>query len=349
MGHGQNITDLESSKEVWKMEQYYFRCGENASETKSMIEDEIEQWLTSRELGQIVETFGGRIPRKKNTVDLAKWLLDFSDIWDYRRKQREAKDSGTGEAARWLINNDVVSAKQESIVLNNSEKLGLKGIAEPFLRQYDYIIALGGARMSCLFRPQWVWELIQRKGYSPRAAVMLSGMRPVSDSERAATDTYAPGAATEFDLINAGAEKVFGLETEYTEERYHSSNQNNSWAIRRYETSKYSFPILSVSGPSSQPEIRRANSADTFRFFAERQQIPSESRVMLVTSQIYVPYQQLEAIRTWAIPNNVYIETVGFPAEWNDTKQQGMMTAANYLQEIRSTIQAANRYLDSVK
>lgn len=69
---------------------------------------------------------------------------------------------------------------------------------------------------------------------------------------------------------------------------------------------------------------------------------------MLVTSQIYVPYQQLEAIRTWAIPNNVYIETVGFPAEWNDTKQQGMMMAANYLQEIRSTIQAANRYLDSV-
>lgn len=330
------------------MEQFYFRCGKNASETKSMIGDEIEEWLTSRELGQIVEAFGGRIPEEKNTASRAKWLLDFSDIWDYRRRQREAKDSGTGEAARWLINNAAVSVEKEVIVLHNSEKLGLRGTAEPLLRQYDYIIALGGARMSCLFRPQWVWELIQREGYSPRAVVMLSGMRPVSDSERVATDTYAPGAATEFDLINAGAEKVFGLEMEYTEERYHSSNPNNSWAIRRYETSKYLFPILSVSGPSSQPEIRRANSADTFRFFSEKQQILPESRVLLVTSQIYVPYQQLEAIRTWAIPNNVYIETVGFPVEWNDTKQQGMMTAANYLQEIRSTIQAVNRYLDSV-
>lgn len=72
-----------------------------------------------------------------------------------------------------------------------------------------------------------------------------------------------------------------------------------------------------------------------------------ERRVLLVTSQIYVPYQQLGAIRTWAIPNNVYVEIVGFPTEWN-TNQQGMMEAANYLQEIRSTIQSVNRYIENI-
>ena len=82
-----------------------------------------------------------------------------------------------------------------------------------------------------------------------------------------------------------------------------------------------------------------------FAFLPKKQQIQPESKVLLITSQIYVPYQQMEAVRTWAIPNNIYVETVGFPTEWNDSKQQGMMLAANYLQEVRSTIQAINRYL----
>lgn len=329
------------------MRQYYFRCGGNTSETKNIIKDEIIQWITSSELQQIVESFGGSLPKGENTVKLARWLLDFSDVWDYRRRQREAMDAKTGEAARWLISSDMISKEQEKIVLENSVNLGLRETSDPLLEQYDYIIALGGARMSCLFRPKFLFELLTEKQYCPKAVVMLSGMRPISDSERAATDIYAPGADTEFDLINAGAEKVFALEKEYMEERYHSSNANSSWAVRRYEK-QYPYPIISVSGPSSQPETRRANSADTFCFFAKKYKISPESRVLLVTSQIYVPYQQLEAIRTWAIPNNVYVETVGFPPSWNNISQQGMMTAANYLQEIRSTIQAVNRYLDSV-
>ena len=166
------------------------------------------------------------------------------------------------------------------------------------------------------------------------------------DTEREVTDMYAPAALTEFDLINAGAERAFDLEREYEEKKYCNPNVNKSWAIRTYINSQYEFKIQSVSGPSSNPKIRRANSADTFAFFAERQQIKSKSRVLLVTSQIYVPYQQMEAIRTWAIPNDIYVETVGFPIEWN-IQQKGMMKEVNYLQEIRSTIQAVNRYLCS--
>lgn len=326
------------------MERYYFLCGENTAETTKKIKASIECWLNSPELTALVTAFGGEIPGDLDVTELAKWLLLFSDNWDYRRKQK-TKDEKTGEAARWLVNNETITPSQEKVVLENVEKLGLKGISEPLLEQYDYIIALGGARMSCLFRPKYVREVIDKKGFSPKAVVMLSGMRPVLESERTATDTYAPESETEFDLINAGSEKVFGLQREYTEERYCSVNPNSSWAVRKYTDLKYDFPVLSVSGPSSDPEKRRANSADTFCFFAEKQQIQPESKVLLITSQIYVPYQQMEAVRTWAIPNNLYVETVGFPTEWNDSKQQGMMLASNYLQEVRSTIQAINRYL----
>lgn len=326
------------------MEHYYFLCGENTAETTKKIKESIECWLNSPELTALVTAFGGEIPGDLDVTERAKWLLMFSDNWDYRQKQK-TKDAKTGEAARWLVNNETITPKQEKVVLENVEKLGLKGISEPLLEQYDYIVALGGARMSCLFRPEYVKEVINKRGFSPKAVVMLSGMRPVLESERMATDTYAPGAETEFDLINAGSEQIFGLQGEYTEERYCSVNPNSSWAVRKYTDLKYDFPVLSVSGPSSEPDKRRANSADTFCFFAEKQQIQPESKVLLITSQIYVPYQQMEAIRTWAIPNNLYVETVGFPTEWNDSKQQGMMLAANYLQEVRSTIQAINRYL----
>ena len=329
------------------MECYYFECGKNERETREKVIKEIESWLMSPELIDIVQAFGGIYPNTKNIKELAAWLLEYSDIWDYRRRQKNAKDVKTGEAARWMVNNDSITEAQEKAVFKGIDRLGLRGISDPLFNHYDYIVALGGARMSCLFRPRFAKCLLERIDKEPKAVVLLSGMRPVSDTEREATDTYASGAQTEFDLINAGAEKVFELKREYMEERYWNPNPNSSWAIRTYSVCGYNFPILSVSGPSSAPEVRRANSADTFAFFAEKQQIQTGSRVLLVTSQIYVPYQQMEAIRTWAIPNNVYVETVGFPTEWN-TNQQGMMKAANYLQEIRSTIQAVNRYIEKI-
>lgn len=330
------------------MDCYYFECGKDEHETREKVIREIETWIKSPELKNIVQAFGGLYPSEDNIKKLAARLLEFSDIWDYRGRQKTAKDVKTGEAARWMVKNDSITEEQEGIIYEGIDRLGLKGVTDPIFNVYDYIVALGGARMSCLFRPRFARCLLRQMEKSPKAIVMLSGMRPVSDTEREATDSYAPGAQTEFDLINAGAEKVFRLEHEYMEEKYCNSNPNRSWAIRTYSTQEYNFPLLSVSGPSSDPKVRRANSADTFAFFAEKQHIQPGSRVLLVTSQIYVPYQQLEAIRTWAIPNDVYVETVGFPGEWN-TNQQGMMKPANYLQEIRSAIQAVNRYFGSVK
>lgn len=330
------------------MECYYFRCGESVAETRKKTDESIRQWLFSTELRDIVQAFGGVYPDTSDYKKMAGWLLEFSENWDYRKKQKAATDIKTGEAARWMVKNDDISQEQEKMVFRGIDKLGLRNVSETDLDWYDYIVALGGARMSCLFRPQYVGQLISQMRKSPKSAVMLSGMRPIADTERTATDMYAPGAANEFDLINAGAEETFQLKKEYEERKYCHPNANRSWAIRTYVAPQYDFKIQSVSGPSSDPENRRANSADTFAFFVKKEQISPGSRVLLVTSQIYVPYQQLEAIRTWALPNDVYVETVGFPKEWN-MNQQGMMKTANYLQEIRSAIQAVNRYLNDTE
>lgn len=134
-------------------------------------------------------------------------------------------------------------------------------------------------------------------------------------------------------LINAGAEQVFQLEGKYIEEGYHHRNSNLDWALRKYMVGSGRAPVISLSGPSSDPDKRRANSSDTYKFFIQKKNVKPGTKLLLVTSQIYVPYQQIEAVRTLAEPYGLYIETVGFPTEWS-IKLQGMMEPANYLQEI---------------
>ena len=320
-------------------------CNFHEQETRNReVTEKIEQWIYSDALKRILATFGVTMPVYSNLRDAIGWLLQFSDEWDYRGKQHLARDKKTNEAARWLVNDEVITDEQDKAVKEGIPLLGLIGIDTPFGKDYDYVIALGGARLSCLLRPRYAQQVIEQYSINPKAVIMLSGFRPIGDSEREATDTYAKNAVSEYDLICAGAEKCFDLE-QFKEERYDSENLNLSWAVRVYEGVP---PVICISAPSTEPDKRRANSADTYKFFFEKYDVKENTKILLVTSQIYVPYQQLEAIRTLSLPYGVKMETIGFPNEWSGN-MQGMQQASNYLQEIRSTIQAMDRFLKAIE
>ena len=325
--------------------QYLFTGSLDLEHASQKILQQLEVWINSSELANIVSSFGGSLPADLTLEGKISWLLEFSDRWDYRKKQK-TQDKATGENARWKVSNENITTEQEKAVHDAVFRLGLIGVQVPECKSFDYILVLGGARFSCLYRSQYVEDLLKNGTVKTKEIILLSGMRPVLDSEREATDTYAPQALTEYDLINSGAESSLHLKKDFYEERYHSENINLNWAIRKYQTED-SVTVTSYSGPSSEPEIRRANSSDTYKFFLEKKNVETGSRLLLVTSQIYVPYQQIEAVRTLGIPNGLYIETVGFPTEWGK-KLQGMMETANYLQEIRSAIQAADRVVKSI-
>lgn len=304
----------------------------------------LDEWLRSPALASLIRSFGSEIPSHLATVDLAAWLLDFSERWDFRRLQQGTLAKDTGERSRWLITDSSLTESQRSIVNEAARELGLIGIEIPSKYAYDFVWVLGGARLSCLLRPRFAAYLVNEHALQCGAIALLASGRPISSTEREATDTYAPEAETEFDLINRGVEIAFGMPPSFTEERHDDAkNLNQSWIIRRYDKTDRVPPILSMSAPSSEPETRRANSADTYEFFFDKIQAPPGASLLLITSQIYVPYQQLEAIRTVALRHNVVIETVGFPREWSGDLQ-GMTEPGNYLQEIRSTIQSANRF-----
>jgi hypothetical protein len=307
----------------------------------------LDEWLRSPALASLITSFGSEIPSHLTTVDLGAWLLDFSEQWDFRKLQEGTLAEDTGERSRWLITDTSLTQSQRSIVMEAARELGLIGMGFPGKNAYDFVWVLGGARLSNLLRPRFAAHLLTEHALQCGGIALLASGRPVSSTERHATDTYAPEAETEFDLINRGAEIAFNMPPSFTEERYDDAKtRNHSWIIRRYDKTGDFPPILSMSAPSSEPETRRANSADTYEFFFDNVQVPPGSSLLLITSQIYVPYQQLEAIRTVALRHNVVLETVGFPLDWNGDLQ-GMNQPGNYLQEVRSTIQSANRFFSA--
>ena len=55
--------------------------------TLNNLKERIHGWLYSTELEHIVQAFHGSFPHMSSTAEQAKWLLSFSDRWDYRSIQ----------------------------------------------------------------------------------------------------------------------------------------------------------------------------------------------------------------------------------------------------------------------
>lgn len=316
------------------------------------VRREIEAWIKSAPLIELVELFGDQLDPRKPLDDLLSFLESFSDQWDFRRRARErnlpADDNlaqGVG-AARWLTKPTDLTPDVQEDVLRLARDLGLVRALDPRRSGYDYCLVLGGARLSCKLRPLRAAEVI-RAGVRIDKIALLGAARPVADTEREATDTYAPNAVDEFDLAIKGGQAAFGFnDSEYAEERHDdSSNSNLNSITRRFKATLDHRPleIMAVSAPSSDPTARRANSADTLKFFFDSEKLSPRSAVLLITSQIYVPYVQLEALRTIGLPREIEVETIGFPGD-RMPELQGMVGPNNYLQEIRSAIQAARRF-----
>ena len=309
------------------------------------MQNNISMWLREPALIKITEAFQGQPPLLEDTMTLAKWYLDFSKKWDYRRNQNQAFDKSIDEGTRWLITNDMISDMQKDVVMNNIKALGLIGNNKPENNKYDYVLVLGGAKLSCLLRTRLAIQSIESFSSSPTAIILLGSTRNIGESEREATNTYAIDALTEYDLFIAASKLEINANNNGNILRYDDyNNQNNSWIVNKLSTEK-DYEVIVLAAPSTEPEKRRANSADTYKFFLEKFNVWEGSRLLLVTSQIYVPYQHMEAIRTIAIPHNIVLDTIGFLPEWGG-KLQGMNEPVNYLQELRSTIQSINRFLD---
>jgi hypothetical protein len=272
-------------------------------------------------------------------------------LWDYRglaaRAGRHADDGGGATGAARLHDHPTGLGREgDRRVIALADELGLRTAADASRQEYDLVVALGGLRLSPKLRAEWAVRQLRDRGVRADTIALLGTSRPIQPEERAATDTYAPGARTEFDLLVSGAVEADLISPvqapAITRPRRRPKRELADFWIHSYRGRLGANALHIVSAPAPPPCLRRPSTAQTLEFILGRPEFRGAQRILLVTSAICAPYQQVEAMRAIALPRNAVVEVIGLPVE-HTQHLRGAHTARNYLQETRSVIQASLR------
>ncbi len=289
----------------------------------------IDAWATSPALGELTSAFGGHRPLE----DPLGWLDAFSaDHWDFRA-DRERNLAAIPELTR----------NQESLVLDLAPELGFSGQETPTRFDFDVVIMTGGMVRAGIVKPRHVAALLDN-GLTASEIVFLGGFRPFAGDEHAVARAFGIEGDNEFAAMEGGMRRAFAplgepmVSGDGAAGDGAGSPGNASWCEHSWSVAGRTLSVLAA--PSSDPVSRRANSADTFHFWAERQG-GKRHRVLVVTTPIYVPYQGALAVEVLGLHYGLEVETVATSAsagELGDHSQ--IFSPANQLQELRSAIRS---------
>ncbi|GAA4535278.1 hypothetical protein [Pseudonocardia xishanensis] len=302
---------------------------------------DIAAWTGSEPLRRLVAAFGGsdvlfgddrfgdEVARRLERLDA------FSDRWDTRRG-----------AERNLAATLDLTPDQENLVLAAARALGLVHPVPPSRARYDHIFVLGGLVRACLVRPAYAAELIRSGTVWAPVVTALGGHRPFGgDEPELARRAGIPAIEEEYEALDAGTRHAFGLGNPIAQEGATSDLPGGTWSVRTYEDPS-GLRVNVAAAPSSVPAERRANTADTYAWFASHlARLEKGQSLLAVTTAIYVPAQQAAALRMLALPFGVAVETVGvIPGDVLPALAQPF-GPSQYLQEIRSAIRGYRNLL----
>ena len=292
----------------------------------------IDGWARSTALRELVAAFGdGATPPWDGELGaLLGWLEEFSLRWDFR-----------GGKERNLVADQDFDPDVGALVLRSADALGIVGTLPPPAASYDHVLILGGLVRACLARPLHAANLLREGTVRAGSVTALGGYRPLRGDElELAADAGHSHLTDEFDAMNAGMRAAFGVEEPSSDRGERSDVVGASWRVVEYEGPD-ATPLQVVGAPSSEPGVRRANTPDTYAWFAtDLAKLRRGERILVVTSDIYIRFQHADAMRMLALPHGVEIHAVGIQPGDVDPSLRQQFAPHNYLQEIRSTIRA---------
>jgi hypothetical protein len=283
----------------------------------------IDEWAGSECLGTIVRAFGGH-SGERGGADLLEWLDLFSaEHWDFR-----------GGQERNLASSAELTPEVERLVLDCAPDLGLAGPYPLGRSEYDAILMTGGMVRAGIVKPRFGRELIDA-GIAAKSIVFLGAFRPFAGDESEVAEALGVPGSDEFDAMVHGMELAFGPlgQPELTG---FGGEENAGWRSVRWVADGVTLSV--IAAPSSDPEHRRANTADTYRFWAEQQRGAAET-CLVVTTPLYVPYQGAAAVEILGLEHRLAVETVGVSETARDLgKHSQSFLPQHHLQELRSAI-----------
>jgi hypothetical protein len=241
-------------------------------------------------------------------------------------------------------------------------RLGLVTAEIPTRSAYDQTLVLGGGYRSPLLRARYARTLLDR-GTDLGDVYLLGSPRFMIEepSEIAAVESYAVGPRDEFDLMVAAACAEFGWcsidvrlvcgcentntpcpkwrsKTEPDASRTPPEYTHERIATLRDDAGQTRAAALSAS--TSRPPYR-PDTSDTLEMWSRSAAPAPGDNILVVTTQVFVPFQTFDAIRRLYLPHGLNLDVVGFGADWGDRPQN----AEYLLQETLSAIRSARRLL----
>ena len=254
--------------------------------------------------------------------EICDWSLP-GTVWDYRLSGERPLEVPSAAPA------PEVSAVS---IAERAAALGLCSHGELSTRPQTLVV-LGGRRLAPLNRARATARAIRANSLTPRRIVFLSASRALDRAERESPEvrSYATGARTESDLMRAAARVVFG---------------GDPATADRVGDPFGELQLIETPAPDG---LRRASTYDTLRFAAPDLARDALAPVGLVTSPTCRPFQYLDATRALGVDQGIPFELIAHPRTWAAAPGARIAAPHVYLQEIRSTIQAAARLVEALK
>jgi hypothetical protein len=359
----------------------------------------VRRWLFSEPMAELLDLFGERMPAVgaawEQTDDLASWLHLNEELPDWleplldgmqatiRGLSTEQTDvvrralmverlcaddfnfrgAASGEyRERVQASSADFDEEQRDRVSKLTDQLGLVTPQQPRYDRYEHTLVLGGGGVSPLLRARYAKQL-QLEGIHLGRLAFLGSPRPLLEDppERPRTESYAPGARDEFDLMIGGARTEFAARPGSVTQLCGCATTSElcpKWRFANHEkagqtpaefTHERMVELLDEGGtpvgfavsPSTSRPPYRPDTSDTFGLWTRLADPQPRQKTLVVTTQVFVPFQTFDGLRLLYLPYGLDVDTVGFGPDWGDRP----MTAEYLLQETLSGIRSARRLL----
>jgi hypothetical protein len=303
----------------------------------------LRDWVSSAPVRALAEASGWDWPIAPDPRELVLRLAALSADWDFRGRDGgvERNFIGTEPAD---VNGRVVP---EELIVSAARALGLVSVIPVPPERFTSLVVLSGLVRACVNRTRYARTLLD-EGVRAGSVTVLGGHRELRGDELVLAKEQGFGDAfDEAEVVLAATRQAFGLGQ--PEECETAGPSRTDWDDELWlARARYRWPGVQVLiVPAGEPG-RRVNTADQLRYWADQSGIGHDDHVLLLTTQIYVPFQQLSAMQMLGIERGCAIRCCGVDGQ-HSFLPGASFTGRSYLQEIRSALLAAARLMTAVR
>ena len=170
------------------------------------------------------------------------------------------------------------------------EELGFFTINKPLRADHSHLVVLGGSLDACYTRTRaaaaWMTP-------SVRCADGLACYRPIHPKERTG-DARFSRCETEFGAMSESFVSVFSLPGAWEDAFHGDRNLNGISCVRTYTGTEDGRRYRVFAAPSAQPELRRADTGDSFLFYLRQTEPCASDSLLFLTNNRYCNRQFLQ-------------------------------------------------------